>query len=89
MTARSAYDVKINAQGRVVVPVQVREQFKISDDGDFILYVDGERIVMERRGEARSRLLALGTLLAPGDVNLTDELLQDRREAARQETERW
>lgn len=42
---------------------------------------------MERKGEACSRLLALGAPLAPADVNLTDELLQDRREAARREAD--
>lgn len=77
----------MNAQGRVVVPFQVRERLNIPEGGEFVLYLDGERIVMERKGEARSRLFALGAQLAPRDVNLTDELLQDRREAARREAD--
>ncbi|UQN09485.1 AbrB/MazE/SpoVT family DNA-binding domain-containing protein [Deinococcus sp. QL22] len=75
----------MNAQGRVVVPVQVRERLNVPKGSEFVLYVDGERIVMEQKGEARSRLFALGAQLAPEDVNLTEEFLQDRREAARRE----
>ncbi len=82
MPMRSAYEVKMNAQGRVVVPSRVREYLKVPEGGEFILYLDGERIVMERRGEARSRLLALGARLAPVDVSLSDELIQERREEA-------
>ncbi|WP_019011720.1 AbrB/MazE/SpoVT family DNA-binding domain-containing protein [Deinococcus aquatilis] len=85
MTAKAAYEVRMNAQGRVVVPAQVRERLNVPDGGEFVLYLDGERIVMEQKGEARSRLFALGARLAPQDTNLTDELLQDRREAARRE----
>lgn len=85
MTAKAAYEVRMNAQGRVVVPIQVRERLKIPDGGEFVLYVDGERIVMEQKGEARSRLLALGARLAPADVHLTEEFLNDRREAAQRE----
>ncbi|WP_216322704.1 AbrB/MazE/SpoVT family DNA-binding domain-containing protein [Deinococcus aestuarii] len=87
MTAKSAYEVKMNAQGRVVVPFQVRERLNIPEGGEFVLYLDGERIVMERKGEARSRLFALGAQLASKDVSLTDELLQDRREASRREAD--
>lgn len=87
MTAKPAYEVRMNAQGRVVVPFQVRERLNVPEGGEFVLYLDGERIVMEQKGEARSRLFALGALLAPKDVNLTDELLQDRREAARHEAD--
>lgn len=87
MTAKAAFEVRMNAQGRVVVPHQVRERLHLQGGGAFVLYLDGERIVMERKGEARSRLLALGAQLAPADVSLTDELLQDRREAARQEAD--
>lgn len=85
MSSKSAYTVKMNSQGRVVVPVQVRESLNVPGGGDFILYLDGERIVMERKGEARSRLFTLGAQLAPRDVSLTDEVLQDRREAAQRE----
>lgn len=87
MTTEAAYEVRMNAQGRVVVPFQVRERLNIPEGGEFVLYLDGKRIVMERKGEARSRLFALGARLAPEDVNLTDEFLQDRREAARCEAD--
>ncbi|BDP44077.1 hypothetical protein DAETH_40460 (plasmid) [Deinococcus aetherius] len=87
MSATRAYTIRMNAQGRVVVPAPIRERLNSAEGGEFIVYLDGERIVMERKGEARSRLLALGARLAPGDVSLTDELLQERREAARREAE--
>ena len=81
MTPPHALEVKMNAQGRLVVPLALRDQLQAVEGGTFVAYLDGDRLILERKGEARRRLLALGAALAPEAVSLADELIADRRRA--------
>lgn len=68
-----------------MVPHPIREQLNSADGGTFIVYLDGERIVLERKGEARARLFERAARLAPAERSLTDELIAERRAAAQRE----
>jgi AbrB family looped-hinge helix DNA binding protein len=76
---------RINANGRVVIPASYREALGIKAGDEVILRMeDGElRITtMKRRIERAQRLVR--KYVKPG-VSLVDELIAERREAAKRE----
>ena len=82
MDAKTVYEVKMTDQGRVVVPQKLRRELGLGADIPFVMYRDGERVVMERKGEARARLAALAAHL-PG----SEKFIAERRAAARRDQE--
>lgn len=82
MTASNAYTLKVQAQGRVVVPVDVRTELGVQEGDDLILLKEAHGYRLTSR---RALVLELrGSLKSPPGVDLTQELLDDRRaEAAR------
>jgi AbrB family looped-hinge helix DNA binding protein len=77
--------MRVNANGRVVIPVSYRKALGIEAGDEVILRMeDGElRITtMKRRIERVQRLVR--KYVKPG-VSLVDELIAERREAAKRE----
>ena len=77
--------MRVNANGRVVIPASYREALGIKAGDEVILRMeDGElRITtMKRRIERAQRLVR--KYVKPG-VSLVDELIAERREAAKRE----
>lgn len=83
MTTTSAYHLKIQAQGRVVVPTDVRADLGVQEGDELILLRDEHGYRLTSR-----RLLVLelqGSLRKTGaaaERDLTQELLDDRRAEA-------
>ncbi|QFP77595.1 AbrB/MazE/SpoVT family DNA-binding domain-containing protein [Deinococcus sp. AJ005] len=80
MTSTHAYHLKVQAQGRVVVPVDVRAELGVQEGDDLILLREEHGFRLTSR-----RALALelyGSLKSPPGVDLTQELLDDRRAEA-------
>lgn len=83
MTATSAYptySLKLQAQGRVVVPTDVRADLGVKEGDELILLKEENGYRLTSR-----RLLALelkGSLKNPLGRDLTQELLDDRRAEA-------
>ncbi len=63
----------MNAQGRVVVPLPIREHLKSPLGGTFIAYLEDERLILEPKGAARNRLFSLGAQLTDEDID-SDEM---------------
>ncbi len=82
MSVQKVYEVKMTDQGRIVVPQKLRRELNLDTSAAFVMYRDGDRVVLERRGEARARLANLAAKL-PG----TDAFLAERRAEARREQE--
>jgi AbrB family looped-hinge helix DNA binding protein len=76
---------KLNANGRVVIPAAVRRALDLRPGDHLILRVeDGElRVSTRRQALARARRVIRESI--PGDEDLTQSLIDDRRaEAARE-----
>lgn len=82
MTAQRA---RITEGGHVVIPAEFRRQLDMQPGADVILHVtDGElRIRSLRRAIERAQTLV--RLHVPADTSLGDELINERRDAARRE----
>jgi len=77
-------EVQIGAQGRVVIPAALRKALKLKPGDRLIIHREGDRIVLERRESLERRLWEMFEHI-PKEVSLVDELIAERREAARRE----
>jgi len=68
-------------QGRLVIPVAVRDALGLSAGDELHLRLQGSRLVLERPQDAVAELRALGSRL-PRSRSLVEELLAERRAAA-------
>jgi bifunctional DNA-binding transcriptional regulator/antitoxin component of YhaV-PrlF toxin-antitoxin module len=77
--------VKIEKNGKILLPVSVRRILDIRDgDSDLILNVDEVKksITVETRDQALARIRARLAKYIPEGTILSEELLADRREEA-------
>ena len=72
--------VVLGAQGRLVVPAEVRKQLGLEAGDQLVLHTEDGRLVLERREDAGKRLRGLYS--SPATKGAVDELLAERRAAA-------
>jgi AbrB family looped-hinge helix DNA binding protein len=79
--------IKVNENGRVVIPAAFRKALGIDAGGEVILSIDddGLRITTMKHSIERAQRHAR-KYIKPG-VSLVDELIAERREAAKRELE--
>jgi bifunctional DNA-binding transcriptional regulator/antitoxin component of YhaV-PrlF toxin-antitoxin module len=70
--------VRFGADGRVLVPVELRRELGVQAGEPLVARVDDGRLVIERRTDAVSGLQRRFAGV-PAGVSLVDELLADRR----------
>lgn len=76
--------VRIGAQGRIVIPAELRKELGIQPGEQLIARAEDGRLVLERRDAILARLQALFAHI-PAGVSLADELIAERRAEARRE----
>lgn len=78
--------VRVNAQGRIVLPAEFRRALGIAPGSEVVISLDGDRLVIETPA---GLLAAIQKLTSHIDLerSLVDELIADRRAAARREAE--
>lgn len=79
------YRVQIAANGRMVLPVGLRQQLHVEGGGLLIIREDEGRLVLESVDDAVRRAQALVRRYAPEAKNVADELLAERRSDAARE----
>ena len=79
-------EVKVGVQGRVVIPSWMREELKIRAGDELVARVEEGRVVMEKRENVLRRVKERFAGV-PEDAKLADELISERREEARRESE--
>lgn len=73
--------IVMGQQGRLVIPVEIRETLGLSAGDRLHLHLAGARIVLERPQDAVAELRRIGGTV-PQVQSLVDELLAERRAAA-------
>jgi AbrB family transcriptional regulator, stage V sporulation protein T len=81
MTAKQYYPLKLQAQGRVVVPQAVRSELGVQEGDDLLLVRNGQGFQLTTR-EALLEA-ALGSLARDDGRDMTQELLDERRAEAK------
>lgn len=85
-TNDSNNEVKIGAQGRLVIPAALRKALNLKPGDRLIARQEGERLVLERRDAVAKRLQNRFSHI-PKEVSLVDELIAERRVEAIKEAE--
>ena len=78
-------EIQLGAQGRVVIPAELRRALNLKPGDRLIARQEGDSLVLERREAIEHRLWALFDAL-PEDTRLADELIRERREDAERES---
>ncbi len=74
-------------QGRVVIPAELRRALHLEQGEVLVGRVVDESLVLERRATILARLQARFAGTVPQSVSLADDLIADRRDEARRESE--
>jgi AbrB family looped-hinge helix DNA binding protein len=80
---------RINENGRIVIPAQIREKLGLKPGDTLLLRVEGDALFIESQQSRIRRVQERLRRLIPADRVLSDELIAERREEARQEMEEW
>jgi AbrB family looped-hinge helix DNA binding protein len=80
--------VRVDRQGRLVLPARIREELGVVGGGELTLDVNDDEVRLVSHRQAIRRIQKLVRRYVPEGVSLVDELLADRREeAAREDAE--
>lgn len=79
-------EVRVGRQGRIVIPVEIREELGLKEGERLNARIEDERLVLEGRLAAFERLRREFREGA-GDRDLVAELIAERRAEARREEE--
>ncbi len=86
MTNSTRHDTHVGPQGRVVIPAHIRKVLDIRQGERLIVRIEDDQIVLERPEHVLKRLRALFDGLPKG-TSLSRELIAERREEVRRESE--
>jgi len=82
MTSAPHKEIRVQAQGRVVIPAGLRQAMQLREGDQLLARLDDGRLILERRADVRRRLMAL---FKPEEASPVDELLDERRAEADRE----
>jgi AbrB family looped-hinge helix DNA binding protein len=86
MANKKHNEVRVGPQGRLVIPASIRRSMGIVP-GDILLAREKDgQLVLEKPDQVLERLKKTFANV-PADVSLADELIAERREEARRESE--
>jgi AbrB family looped-hinge helix DNA binding protein len=74
--------VAMAANGRLVIPANVRSELGMQDGGNFLVHVQNEQICLEPLRAAVARAQAIVRRYVPETASLVGDLTEDRRRAA-------
>jgi AbrB family looped-hinge helix DNA binding protein len=73
------YHLKVDASGRIVLPAEARERNHIAEGDTLVVVADAQGLHIKTRATALAQAQAYFAGLAPPDVSLANEILEDRR----------
>jgi AbrB family looped-hinge helix DNA binding protein len=85
MARTNPLPIRLGAQGRLVVPAELREELGLGEGTELAIRSDGRRLILEPRREVLRRLRR--RFATVGDVSLAELLSADRDREARREEE--
>lgn len=79
-----AIELSVGKQGRIVIPASLRQQLAIEPGSQLLVHVEDGRLIMETKKQLWQNIHeACGSIKA--DRDLAQELIEERREAAKKE----
>ena len=84
MNVSKSVEVRLGQQGRIVIPALLRRSLELEAGDKLIAHEEEGRIILEKQSTIKQRLKKRFTKISEGR-SLADELIMERREAARKE----
>ncbi len=81
-----AVEIRLGTQGRMVLPRQVREELGAEEGAVYVARVEDGALVLEPRERILARLRVHATSGNRSTGSWVDELIAERRDAARRES---
>ena len=78
-SANQIYHVKLDSSGRLLIPADACERHNMDSGDTLVLADDRSGLRIKTRDEVLAEAQAYFATLAPPDVLLSEEILQDRR----------
>lgn len=79
-------ELSVGKQGRIVIPSSLRQQLAIKPGSQLLAWVEDGRLIMETK-EQLWQFVHQACSKIPKDIDLTQELINERRESAKKENE--
>ncbi len=76
------FSARLDASGRVVLPVELRSQLGVSQGDELLIVRDESGVHVETPQQASAAMRAYFKALVPGGGSLADELIAERRAEA-------
>ena len=89
VTDEGVVTARLSDNGRIVIPAEIRQKLGLSPGDTVLLSVEGYVLKIEPQRARIRRIQESMRQFLPPDRVLSDELIADRREEARRETEEW
>ena len=89
VTDQSNVTSRLNDNGRIVIPAEIRQKMGIKPGDTLFLTLEGDVLKIESQLGRIRRVQESLRQLIPADRVLSDELIAERREEARHELEEW
>ena len=89
VTDEDTVTARLSENGRIVIPAEIRQKLELSPGDTVLLSVEGYVLKIEPQRARIRRIQESMRQFLPPDRVLSDELIADRREEARRETEEW
>lgn len=80
-------EVQLGAQGRLVIPASLRKAMGLRPGERLVARRVGDSIVLERRDAVERRLKSRFAAVS-GDISLAGELINERKQEARNESDK-
>ena len=81
----NVFRIKVDKSGRILLPAELRARHQISEGDTLVLIDDEQGLHVKTHAQVLAEAQAYFAGLAPKDVSLSKELLQDRRKEAQRE----
>jgi AbrB family looped-hinge helix DNA binding protein len=83
-------NTRVNENGRIVIPAKIRAQMDLKPGDSVLMKLEEDGVLRIESHQARIRRIQeeFRKFAQPGTL-ASDELIADRREEARRETEEW
>lgn len=76
---QQVYHLRVDSSGRIVLPADARERNHIAHGDTVTVVEDNQGLHIKTREQVKAEVQAYFADLAPRDVLLSEEILQDRR----------
>ena len=87
--SKQTYHVKVNPQGRISLPVELRRSLQIEIGESVILQLDGEAVKLKSIRQAVKEAQELVAQYDPEGKLSVDNFIAERRAEAKREDEKW